>query len=85
MGNYTGAIIAKEDNLVKNYSWLGYAGQAGIALGLGIIIERTFPGEIGKIFLTIMPTNCDCNIDSAFGDIIIVFYRNYDTISTSIV
>jgi len=54
LGNYTGAVIAKEDKLVKNYSWLGYIGQAGIALGLGIIIERTFPGEIGKIFLTIM-------------------------------
>jgi len=54
VGNYTGAVVAKEDRLVKNYSWLGYSGQAGIALGLGIIIERTFPGEIGKIFLTIM-------------------------------
>ena len=54
LGNFTGAVIAKEDKQVKKYSWLGYSGQAGIALGLGIIIERTFPGEIGKIFLTIM-------------------------------
>jgi hypothetical protein len=54
IGNYAGAVVAKEDNLVKNYSWLGYAGQAGIALGLALIIERTFPGNIGKIFLTIM-------------------------------
>lgn len=54
VGNYTGAIVAGEDSKVKRYSWLGYAGQAGIALGLGIIIERTFPGEIGNIFLTIM-------------------------------
>jgi Kef-type K+ transport system membrane component KefB len=54
IGNYTGAVVAKEDKLVKHYSWLGYAGQAGIALGLGIIIERTFPGNIGKIFLTIL-------------------------------
>ena len=54
VGNYTGSVVAKEDNMVKKYSWLGYAGQAGIALGLGIIIERTFPGDIGEIFLTIM-------------------------------
>lgn len=54
VGNYAGSVFAKEDNLVKKYSWLGYAGQAGIALGLGIIIERTFPGDIGEIFLTIM-------------------------------
>ncbi len=54
MGNYAGALIANEDSNVKKYSWLGYTGQAGIALGLGIIIEKTFPGATGQIFLTII-------------------------------
>ena len=54
LGNYAGAIVAKEDINVKKYSWLGYTGQAGIALGLGIIIERTFPGATGQMFLTII-------------------------------
>jgi Kef-type K+ transport system membrane component KefB len=54
VGNYVGAMAAKEDRKVKTISWLGYAGQAGIALGFGIIIERSFPGSIGQIFLTIL-------------------------------
>jgi hypothetical protein len=33
---------------------MGYVGQAGIAVGLGTIIENTFPGEIGTSFKTIL-------------------------------
>jgi hypothetical protein len=33
---------------------MGYIGQAGIALGLGVIIEQNLPDEIGKYFLTIL-------------------------------
>lgn len=54
LGNYTGAALSGEEKNIKNYSWLGYTGQAGIALGLGILIERTFPGDIGQAVLTIM-------------------------------
>jgi len=32
---------------------MGYIGQAGIALGLGMIIENTIPGEIGNKIMTI--------------------------------
>jgi Kef-type K+ transport system membrane component KefB len=53
-GTYLGASLAKGDNILKNYSWMGYIGQAGIALGLGIIIEKNIPGQIGKTFLTIL-------------------------------
>jgi Kef-type K+ transport system membrane component KefB len=53
-GNYIGAVLAKEDHLIKNVSWMGYIGQAGIALGLGIIIEQNLPGEIGTYFFTIL-------------------------------
>lgn len=54
MGNYIGALLAKEDKLIKNTSWMGYIGQAGIALGLGIVIERNLPPEIGTFFLTLL-------------------------------
>jgi len=54
IGNYLGAVLAKEDRFIKNYSWMGYIGQAGIALGLGIIIKQNLPGEIGEYFLTIL-------------------------------
>jgi Kef-type K+ transport system membrane component KefB len=54
IGNYVGAVIAREDEFIKRYSWMGYIGQAGIALGLGVIIEQNLPDKIGAYFLTIL-------------------------------
>ncbi len=53
-GNYAGAVLAREDRFIKNYSWMGYIGQAGIALGLGVIIKQNLPDETGEHFLTIL-------------------------------
>jgi Kef-type K+ transport system membrane component KefB len=53
-GNYLGAAIAKEDLFTRKMSWMSYVGQAGIALGLGLIIERTFPGDLGQKFMSIL-------------------------------
>lgn len=46
--------MAREDPLVKNYSWMGYIGKASIVLGLGVIIEQNLLIEIGNYFLTIL-------------------------------
>lgn len=54
LGNLSGAILAREDKAVKNLSWMGFVGQAGIALGLGIVIEKAFPGGLGTSFKTIL-------------------------------
>ncbi len=54
IGNFIGAKLAKEDTFTANYTWLGYVGQAGIALGLATIIEKALPGEIGMKFKTIL-------------------------------
>ncbi len=54
LGNFSGSLLAKETSLVKNTSWMGYVGQAGIAVGLGTIIEKTFPGEVGSTFKLIL-------------------------------
>jgi Kef-type K+ transport system membrane component KefB len=54
IGNYVGAAFAGESDEVKRYSWMGYIGQAGIALGLGLIIEKSLPEEYGNFFLTIL-------------------------------
>jgi len=54
LGNYAGAKIAGEDKDVKHLSWLGFIGQAGIAMGLGLVVENAFPGEIGTSFKTIL-------------------------------
>jgi Kef-type K+ transport system membrane component KefB len=54
LGTYIGASIAKENQMVKHHSWMAYVGQAGIALGLGVIIKQNIPGQIGQTFLTIL-------------------------------
>ena len=61
LGTYIGALLAKEDKLVKHNSWMGYVGQAGIALGLGVIIKQNIPGPVGKTFLTILIANVVVN------------------------
>ncbi len=43
IGTYTGGKLAKEDAVVQRQSWSGFISQAGVALGMAIIIERTFP------------------------------------------
>jgi Kef-type K+ transport system membrane component KefB len=54
LGNYFGALLANEEKNTKNISWLGYIGQAGIALGLGAIIKDNLPAEIGNYFFTVL-------------------------------
>ncbi len=42
-GTYLGARIANEEEGVRRQSWKGFISQAGVALGMAIIIEETFP------------------------------------------
>jgi Kef-type K+ transport system membrane component KefB len=52
-GTYLGAKIAKEDISVKKNSWAGFISQAGVAIGIAIVIEKTFP-DWGKDFKTLV-------------------------------
>lgn len=54
LSNYIAGYILKEDKILKHYSWLGFIGQAGIAVGLANIIEKAIPGESGSIFKSIL-------------------------------
>jgi Kef-type K+ transport system membrane component KefB len=54
LGTFLGAKLANESKINKNYSWMGYIGQAGIALGLSVLIEKSFPGMIGESFIAIV-------------------------------
>ena len=54
IGNYAGSVLAREDLIIRRYSWLGFIGQAGIAVGLATLIENSFPGEIGSQIKTIL-------------------------------
>ena len=59
-GTYAGGKLASEDSIVKRKSWAGFISQAGVALGMAIIIERTFPswgGEFKALVLTVIALN----------------------------
>jgi Kef-type K+ transport system membrane component KefB len=47
-GTFTGGILAKTPEGVPKYGWMGFAGQAGVSLGLAILIEQNIPGLIGS-------------------------------------
>lgn len=53
VGTSVGAGISGEDPLVRRLAWSGFISQAGVALGMAIVIERTFPGW-GGTFKTIV-------------------------------
>ncbi len=54
LSNYWAGKWLKEDRIIIHYSWMGFVGQAGIAVGLANIIERSIPGEVGKILISIL-------------------------------
>ncbi|MFP4081440.1 MAG: cation:proton antiporter [Candidatus Aminicenantes bacterium] len=59
-GTYIGGKLAKEDRLVQRKSWAGFISQAGVALGMVVIIERTFPswgGEFKTLVLAVIGIN----------------------------
>jgi len=43
-GCYTAGTLIKEDKYIKNYSYLGFLGQAGVSIGFAKIIGSNFPG-----------------------------------------
>ena len=47
-GTYFGAKIARDDERVQKKSWAGFISQAGVALGMAIVIEESFPGWGGE-------------------------------------
>jgi Kef-type K+ transport system membrane component KefB len=42
-GTYLGAAVTKEDRGVQRKSWAGFISQAGVSLGMAVVIEKTFP------------------------------------------
>jgi Kef-type K+ transport system membrane component KefB len=42
-GTYLGAAVAKEDRGIQRKSWAGFISQAGVSLGMVVVIEKTFP------------------------------------------
>jgi len=59
-GTYIGAKLANEDPAVQRHGWAGFISQAGVALGMAVVIERSFPewgGEFKALVLAIIAIN----------------------------
>ena len=51
-GTYLGAKLVKEESCFRKFGGAGYISQAGVALGMAVVIERTFP-QWGPQFKTL--------------------------------
>ena len=59
-GTFTGAKFAKDDPGIQKYSWAGFISQAGVALGMAVVIENVFPewgGEFKAFILAVIAIN----------------------------
>ncbi len=52
IGAFLGALIGKMEKRIRNYIGLGLVPQAGVALGLAILVRNEFQNTIGHAFLT---------------------------------
>lgn len=60
VGTFVGAKVAKEEKGMQIESWKGFIAQAGVALGMAVIVEKTFPAwgnEFKAIVLTVIALN----------------------------
>lgn len=53
LGTRAGCALAGQPRFVRNYSWMGYLGQAGVSLGIASMIMRTYP-DLGAVIYTII-------------------------------
>lgn len=63
IGTNIGARIAQDEPKIRNYSWAGFIGQAGVSLGFAIIVQAELPviGEtIKNIVVSMIVLNLLC-------------------------
>ncbi|MFQ6104957.1 MAG: cation:proton antiporter [Candidatus Glassbacteria bacterium] len=59
-GTFIGASLARELDDIRRTSWLGYIPQAGVSIGLSVLVASTYPGwgEVVKdLAITIIAIN----------------------------
>lgn len=59
-GSYIGAKIAKSGSFIEKWGWAGFISQAGVTLGMVVIIEKTFPTwgtQIKALILAVIALN----------------------------
>lgn len=53
-GSYLGSTLAKDETYVQKNVWTGFIGQAGITLGLAILIGDVFADSFGPFLKTVI-------------------------------
>jgi Kef-type K+ transport system membrane component KefB len=44
LGTWAGSVVGGEEDVVRENLWLGFFAQAGVTLGMAVIVADTFPG-----------------------------------------
>ena len=60
VGTYWGSRWSRQSREIRRFGWAGFISQAGVALGMAIIIEDTFPswgGEFKTLVLAVIAVN----------------------------
>jgi len=52
-GTFIGAGLGREDEEIRRLAWTGFVSQAGVALGMAIIVQKTFP-QWGETFMALV-------------------------------
>jgi Kef-type K+ transport system membrane component KefB len=60
-GTYIGAQMTSGDNNIKKYGWMGFIGQAGLSLGLSVLLMKKIPGPITKNIATLIVASIAIN------------------------
>ena len=60
-GTYIGAELTSGDNNIKKYGWMGFIGQAGLSLGLSVLLMKKIPGPITKNIATLIVASIAIN------------------------
>ncbi|MFZ0389314.1 MAG: cation:proton antiporter [Calditrichia bacterium] len=53
-GTYLGGKLTGAGKAINNYGWMGFVGQAGLTLGLAVVVKKNLPGEIGTAISTLV-------------------------------
>lgn len=53
-GTYTGTKLTKAPQEIQQYSWMGFIGQAGLSLGLAVMVAQNISGAIGLNIKTLI-------------------------------
>jgi Kef-type K+ transport system membrane component KefB len=53
-GTYVGGKLTKAPIIINHYGWMGFVGQAGLSLGLSVLVIQAIPGFIGIMIRTLI-------------------------------